>query len=307
VNPGEHILHMVEGPVVTAADPIDAESRTADLAGRGVPRQAATGPADPLFPGPGLRGWGSAAGFVLGRCARPLVPIALLIALPMHFFVGRVDDTVVVAPALSDLAGGFGLLLLPLMWLAYFTASALPQVIGVAGVVAVALPTAATGRPPRTRAIWRLVAYRLRPLWLWFALFGVVSEVLPSVLTADRLDPAVAVPLAAGLGLVATAVFTFTGMLGCVVLIERGHGPRRALHLLGRAPAGPLVVTALTMVGLPRLGEIAGGDLGATVAAVGALLLWAIAALLTYARARAAEGPVTSGSLYRELVVPDAD
>jgi hypothetical protein len=221
----------------------------------------------------------------------------------MHFFVGRVNDTVVVAPALSDLAGGFGLLLLPMMWLAYFTVSALPQVIGLAGVVAAALPTAATGRLPRPGVMWRLVAYRLRPLWLWFAPFGVVSQALPSLVTANLLGPAVAV----GVALVSVAVLTFTGMLGCVVLIERGHGPRRALHLLGRGRPGPLVAAALLTVVLPRVGAAVGGDLGGTVAAVGALTLWAIAALVTYAQARATEGPVTSGSLARELAVPDAD
>ena len=286
-----------------------AAQPTADLAQAGGPLPPVAAPADPLVPaaGSGWRGWAASAGFAVRRFGLALLPVAVLAALPTHFFVGRVDDTVVAAPALSDLAGGFGLLLLPLMWLAYFAVIALPQVIGLAGVLATALPGAAEGRVPAPGRVWRLAAYRLRFLWLWSAAFGVVAQALPVLLTTDRLGPGVAAPLAVLLVMVSAAVLTFTGMLGCVAMIERGHGPRRAVHLFSAAPAGPLVVASLAVATLPHLGEAVAGPIGSTVAAVVAILLWAVAALVTYCQARAAEGPVTSASLLAELELVESD
>jgi len=302
----QDLLHVVEGPVVESADPFDPESRTAELPYPGRPVVHEDDPVVPP-PGSGLPGWASRVGGVLRRCAVGLLPTGLIAAVPMHFFVGRVDDTVVAAPALSDLAGGFGLLLLPLMWLAYFTVSALPLVIGLAGVVAVGLGQAARGRIPSPRAVWRLVAYRLRPLWLWFAGFGVVTQALPLLLTTDRLGPAVAAPLALGLGILSTGVLTFTGMLGCVVLVERGRGRRRAAYLCSLVPPGGLLAAALGVTVLPRLADAAWGALASTVVAVVMVLVWAVSALVSYARARRAEGSVTSVSLFAELAAPELD
>ena len=155
--------------------------------------------------------------------------------------------------------------------------------------------------------MWRLVAYRLRPLWLWFSVFGLLTQALPLLLTADRLGPAVAAPLAAGLAVLSTAVLTFTGVLGCVVLIERGHGRRRAQYLCSLAPLGGLIAASFAVTVLPRLADAAWGGIASTVVAVGAVPLWAIAALVTYAQARRAERPVTSGSLLAELSEPEAD
>jgi hypothetical protein len=155
--------------------------------------------------------------------------------------------------------------------------------------------------------VWRLVAYRLRPLWLWFAAFGLLTQALPLLLTADRLGPAVAAPLAVGLALLSTAVLTFIGVLGCVVLIERGHGRRRAQHLCSVAPVGGLIAASLAVTVLPRLADAAWGGIASTAVAVGAVLLWAIAALVTYAQGRRAERPVTSGSLFAELSAPEVD
>jgi hypothetical protein len=289
---------------VDRADPFDPESPTSDLSRAGAGAGLAVQPADPLVPGAGPAGWLAAVGFPLRRCGSPLVLPALLAAVPMHFFVGRVDDTVVAAPALSELAGVFGLLLLPLMWLAYFAVSALPLVICLAGTVALAVPTAAGQGVPGRRAVWALVADRLRPLWLWFAVFGLLTQALPLLLTTERLGTAVAGPLTVGLALLSTAVLTLTGMLGCVLLIERGHGPRRAVHLLGRAPTAPLVSAALLLTVLPGLADRLGGSLVSTAAAVAAALLWAVTSLVTYARARSTEGPVTSTSLLRDLSTP---
>jgi hypothetical protein len=296
----EDAMRMVEGPVVRRADPFDAEGGTVELTRPGVPPSA--WPRDPLAPGRGPRGWLAGFGFVLRRCSARLVPAVILAALPAHFFVGPVDDTVVAAPALSDLAGVFGLLLLPLMWLAYFAVSALPHVILLAGTVAVTVPAAASGAAPRLRTAWRLVAHRLRVLWPWLAAFGLVVQALRLLLTADRLGLAVAAQLAIGLGLAAVAALTITGVLGCVVLVEGGPGLRRAVHLLARGTAGPLVVASLGVLLLPRLGELVAGGIGSTMAAVVAILVWSAAAVVTYTQARFADGTaVSSGQLLGEL------
>jgi hypothetical protein len=305
---GEHPLHMVEGPVVKPADPLDAESRTAELPHPGlVPTAAADDPFDRLVPpaGSGVRGWADRTGRVLLRNPALLLLVALLAALPTHFFVGRVDDTLIAAPALSDLAGGFGLLLLPLMWLAYFAVSALPLLIVLAGVVGVAVPRAADGFRPRLGTVWSLVAYRLRALWLWLALLGLVVQALPVVDSQQNLAPSVAGPLRVLLLLASTGVLTLAGMLGCVVLIEHGRGPSRALHLLTLSPPVGLVLAALAYTGLPRVADSLLGPVAQTVTAVVLGVVWAVAALVTYAQARRAEGPVTSASLRAELAAPE--
>lgn len=299
-------MHMVEGPVVDRVDPFDAESPTTDLSRAAAGAGAGARPTDPLVPAPGsgLSGWLAAVGFPFRRCGFPLALTAVLAAVPMHFFVGRVDDTVVAAPVLTDLAGVFGLVLLLVMWLAYFAVSALPLVICLAATAGLVLPTAAGAGVPGLRAVWALVADRLRPLWLWFAPFGVLTQVLPLLLTTEQLGPAAAGPLTVGLALLSTAVLTLSGMLGCVLLVERGQGPRRAAHLLGRAPTGPLVLAALLLTVSPGLAERAAGGLLSTAVAVAGALLWAVTSLVTYARARSAEGPVTSTSLLHELATP---
>lgn len=305
---GEHPLHMVEGPVVSPADPLDPESRTAELPRPGlVPAAGPVEAFDRLVPpaGSGLTGWADRMGRVLLRNIALLVLIALLAALPTHFFVGRVDDTLIAAPALSDLAGGFGLLLLPLMWLAYFAVSALPLLIVLAGVVGVAVPRAADGARPRLGMVWSLVAYRLRALWLWLALLGLVVQALPALDSQQNLAPSVAEPLRILLLIASAGVLTVAGMLGCVVLIEHGRGPSRALHLLTLIRPAGLIVAALAFTGLPRLADSLSGSVAQTATAVVFGVLWAVAALVTYAQARRAEGPVTSVSLRAELAAPD--
>ncbi|NMO52060.1 hypothetical protein HH310_12735 [Actinoplanes sp. TBRC 11911] len=293
----EDAMRMVEGPVVERADPFDPfdpEGGTVELARPGAPSPAAW-PRDPLAPAGDLRGWLAGLAFVLRRCTLPMLPAAALAALPAHFFAGRVDDTVVAAPALSEAAGVFGLLLLPLMWLAYFAVAALPYVILLAGMAGVAVP-AASGARSGLRTAWRLVAYRLRGLWLWLAAFGVVVQALGLLLTADRLGSAPAAQLAVALGIAAVASLTITGVLGCVVLIEGGPGLSRAAHLLSRRTAGPLVVASLGVLLLPRVGELIAGGPGSTIAAVGAILVWAAAAVVTYAQARFADRTAVSSS-----------
>jgi hypothetical protein len=308
MDPGENILHVVEGPFVDRADAMsDAESRTAEIPRPGPPPEAFPGPPDPLIPasGSGLRGWLTRVGGVLLRTGLALLPVAAVALLPEHFFAGRLDDTLIAAPALSDLAAGFGLLLLPLMWVAYFAVSALALVISVAGVVGVVLPASADGVLPGPGTVWHLVAYRLRPLWLWFVPFGVLAQSVPLVLNTDRFGDAVAVPLALALGVASTAGLTVLGMLGCVVLVEHGRGPRRALHLLSTTQSGGLAGASLLLTALPRVAGVVTGSLGESVLSVLCAVLWAVASLVTYAQARRAEGSVTSLSLRRELAAPE--
>ena len=304
MDPAENALHVVEGPVVDRAEPIvDDESHTAELPNP-RPQAAVPGSAfDRLVPREfsGLRGWAGRVRSVLVRDRVALLLIAAIAALPMHFFAVRIDDTIIAAPVLSDLLGGVGLLLLPLMWLAYFAVSALPLVICQAGVVGAVLPAAADGVPPAPATVWHLVAYRLRAHWLWFTLFGVFTQALPLLLSTDRLGEGAAVPLAILLGVASTAVLTGLGMLGCVVLVEQGRGPRRAAYLLSIAPTGGLVVAALAFTVLPRLTAMVLGSIAASAVGVVCAVLWAVAALVTYAQARRAEGPVTSASLRGEL------
>jgi hypothetical protein len=308
MEPGENALFVVEAPVVERADPIDdTESRTAELPHPGRLPAATPDRPDRLVPpaDSGLRGWARRIADVLPRNAPALLLTALVAALPTHFFVGKVDDTLIAAPALSDLAGGFGLLLLPLMWLAYFAVSALPLLIFVAGIVGSVLPAAADARRPGLRTVWSLVAYRLRTLWLWVAAFGLLAQSLPLLFNADRLGQGVAIPLAIILTVASTAALTLVGMLGCVVLIEHGRGPRRALQLLSFSPTGGLVVAGLLFTVLPRLADAALGGIAETATTVVTGVLWAVAALVTYAQARRAEGPVTSMSLRAELAAPE--
>ncbi|MEV4345597.1 hypothetical protein AB0J83_14080 [Actinoplanes sp. NPDC049596] len=295
MDQGEGAMRMVEEPVVAAADPFDPESRTAELPRGGVPETVIPGVRDPLVPAPGsgLRGWAGRVAAVLGRDGLWLLPMMGLAALPMHFFVGRLDDTVIAAPALSDLAGGFGLLLLPTMWVAYLTVSALPMVICLAGAVGVAVPSAADGVRPRLREVWALVAQRLRALWLWFAAVGLVTGGLS--LARNEAVTAVA----------STALLTVAGVFGCGLLIERSHDLRRAGHLLSRGSALGLVVASGLASVLPPVADELFGGLASTAVGVVTVQVWAVAALVSYSQGRRSEGVVTAASLRAELNVPE--
>jgi hypothetical protein len=300
---GEARIFMVEAPVVAAADPFDPEGRTAELASHHVP--SLMPPLfDPLVAGPGLASWHRRFARVSARNGVRLLPVMALVALPTHFFVGRIDDTVVAAPALVQMAGGFGLLLLPIMWLAYLTVSALPLVIALAGTVGTAVPRAADGVPPRPGRVWSLVAERLRALWLWFAGFALLTSGLPLLITEEQLGPGAAAPFWVVHAVGSTVLLTLGGVLGCVVLIERGH-PRRAVRLLARVQPAGLIVASAAVTVLPGVVDRIAGGLVSTLVAVVLVQLWAIAALVSYAQARRLAEPVTSGSLLHELSAPE--
>lgn len=301
---GEARIFLIEEPVVDAADPFDPEGRTAEIASR-LPPPALIPISDPIVAGPGQPNWARRFGGVLAHDWLRLLPVAALGAIPMHFFVGRLDDTVVAAPALVELAGGVGLLLLPAMWLAYLAVSALPFVLGLAGAVGVTVPRAADGHPPRPGRVWSLVAMRLRVLWLWLAAIAVVTGSLPLLLAEETLGPTASIPLLLVHALIATGLLTVGGVLGCVVLIERGHRPRRALQLLSRIRPLGLIAAAAAVTVLPRVVDWLLGGIVATVAGVLLVQVWAVAALVTYAQARRLEEPVTSESLRHELSAPE--
>jgi hypothetical protein len=292
-------MRLVGEPVVDRADAFyDELSDTAELPLLAMVRvePPATG-YDRLVAPPesGVLGWWARFAGALRGCGRFLVPVAVFCAGPMFLFVGRVADAAVAAPALSDLAGGFGLLLLLLMLLSYLALAALPMVLCLAGVVGVLVAWGPEGRLAGGRAVLAAVASRAGPLWFWMAALGVLGQVRQA---GAAVSSTVLTALLSG---VLTA---FLGVLGCVVLFERGRGPRRAFGLLARGPGGTVAglgVAAFVLAVLPTAANQHWGRVaGAAVTVVGALL-WSVAALLTYAQARRAEGGLTSAQLRREL------
>jgi hypothetical protein len=231
--------------------------------------------------------------------------VALVCAGPMHLFTGRVADTVVAAPALSDLGGGFGLLLLPLMWLSYLALIALPVALCLAGSVAVALAWASGDRLPGLGTLPSTALHRVGPLWAWLATVGAIAQVR-WLIPDDIAGPVGGLILSICAAVLAALLAVLMGVLGCVLLFERGRGPRRALWLLGVAPRGAvagLAVAGVALAVLPVLVDVLLGSLAGAAAAVVGALLWAVAALVTYAQARRVEGPLTSAQLRWELSV----
>jgi hypothetical protein len=173
-------IRLIGDPVVDRADAFtDEQSDTAEL-----PRPAVVAAAlaaegfDRLIapPGSGVTGWSARFRGVLAGCGPPLLLVAALCAGPMHLFAGRVSDSVIAAPMLSDLAGGTGLLLLPLMWLSYLALAALPIVLCLAGATGVVVTWAPEGTRPGLRAVLGAVWHRLGPLWAWLAAIGAVLQ-----------------------------------------------------------------------------------------------------------------------------------
>lgn len=301
-------MRLIHGPVVDAADPLDEQSETAELPSATVVEVEVIRLAGPERlvpePGSGMRGWAGRFADVLRHCGGPLLGVAVLTAGPMQLFAVRVSEMMFAAPALSGMAGGAGLLLLPMMWLAYLALAALPVVLCLTAAVGVVVGWAAGRRLPSPRVVARLVGHRVGPLWAWLALLGAVSQALP-LLAADPIaEPRLAPALSAGLTVVSTALVVLMGMLGCVVLFERRQGARRAQRLLIATPPGglaALVAASAALTVLPSVADTVLGAFGAAATAIGCALLWSVASLLTYAQARRAEGPVTSAELSVEL------
>ena len=244
MDPVEHALHVVEGPVVDQAEALDhAECVRPSWRWVASAGGRAGRPAGARRAGSGLRGWARRTGAVLRRTGRDCWWWRLIAALPMHFFVGRVDDTVVAAPALSDLAGGFGLLLLPAD-----VAGLLRGLRAAAGDLPGRHGRGGGSRGGRRRACpargrcggwWPTGCARCGSGSPRSAL---LAQALP--LAAQR-RPARArrwsLRWRSCLGLGSTAVLTAVGVLGCVALIERGRGLRRARAPVSIAPTGGLI------------------------------------------------------------------
>jgi hypothetical protein len=291
-------LRLIGHPVVDRADAFADD--TAELPGAASVRAAVARTGDPLIAAPaeGMAGWRVRVRGVLAGCGWPLLVVSLVSVGPAHLFAGRIGDSVIAAPMLSDLAGGVGLLLLPLVWLSFFALAALPSVLCLAGVAGVAVGWASRDRRPPLREAFGSVLHRVGPLWAWLALIGAAGQavaLLPDGTALTALQAAVA-----------AALGSLTGMLGCVVLFERRRGPRRALQLLAVSPGWAVVVLAgfgAALVVLPdALSDAYGlGELAGAAVAVLFGLLWGVAALVTYGCARRVQGPLTSGQLADEL------
>jgi hypothetical protein len=301
-------MRLIHGPVVDAADPLDEQSETAELPSDTAVRVEVVrliGP-ERLVPGPGsgMRGWAARFADVLRHCGGPLLAVAVVTAGPMQLFAVRVSELMFAAPVLSGMAGGVGPLLLPLVWLAYFALAALPVVLCLAAAVGVVVGWSAGGTLPGLRAVARLVGHRIGLLWAWLAVLGAVSQTLPLVSADPVAVPRLALALSAGLTVVSTGLVVLMGMLGCVVLFERGQGLRRAQSLLVGMPRGSLAVlvaVSAAVAVLPSVADTTLGSVGSAGTAILCAVLWSIASLLTYAQARRAEGPVTSAALSGEL------
>jgi hypothetical protein len=302
-------LRLVSDPVVDRADAFsDEQSDTAELpTPEEILAELPAGGVDPLIaaPGSGVRGWAGRVRAVLAGCGRPLIVVAALSAGPMHLFAGRVADTLVAASVLSDLARGVGLLLLPLMWLSYLGLAVLPVVLSLTGVVAVVVGWAAGGPKAGFRTVLGTATHRIGLLWAWLAGLDAVVQarwLIPDDITGPRAG----LLLSVGAAVLSAVLAVLIGVLGCVVLFERGRGPRRALYLLSAAPRGSVAALAAAGLGLtvlPTLADAVAGPLAAALVAVAGAPVWAVAALVTYAQARRLEGLLTSARLRRELSV----
>jgi hypothetical protein len=301
-------MRLVHGPVVDAADPLDEQSETAELPTGDAVRfevQRLAGP-ERLVPDPatGLRGWTNRFRDVLRHCGLPLLAVAAVTAGPMYLFAARVSDMIFAAPLLSEVLDGAGVLLIPAMWLAYLAMAALPVVLSLGITVAVVVGWATDGRRPGLRGVLRLVGHRIGLTWAWLSLLGAVSQALPLLAAGPIASARLELALSAGLVVVSTALALMMGMLGCVVLFERGQGPGRAQRLLAATPAATMAVLVAASAALTVLPSIAGnvfGLLGGAVTAILCAVVWSVATLLTYAQARRGEGPVTSLALVDDL------
>jgi hypothetical protein len=301
-------IRLVHGPVVDAAAPLDEHSETAELPSEEVVRFEVLRIAGPerLVPSAhgGLRAWLIRLRGILRHCGLPLLAVVAVTAGPMDLFAGRVADMIFAAPLLSDLLGGAGILLIPAMWLAYLAMAALPVVLALGATVGLVVGWSAGGRRPGLNGVLRLVGHRVGLMWLWLALFGAVSQALPLLAAGPITDPRLEVALSAALVVVSTGLALVMGMLGCVVLFERGHGPGRAQRLLAATPGSTMFILIMASAGLTVLPSAAGATFGLTAGAgvtVVCAILWSLATLLTYAQVRRLEGPVTSVILVEDL------
>jgi hypothetical protein len=314
--------------VVRPAD--DPLPPSAELLADGVAADAATdgAPAGPDLlvppPGSGLPGWyAHTLAAVRAGWWPMLVLTCFCAALPMLISV-RLADTVVVAPLLQELAGGVGLLLLPAIWLIVVGVRSLLTALCLTGIAGVAVGWGASGRVPALRAVLPLAGHRVHPVWGWSAVVYAGEQALhyavPSMLmggpatTTDRLTVLVTVSSA----VLAWVVAVFVGVLGPVVLFERGRGPRRAVHLLVHGARGPvlgLVLTSAAMIAVPLLVRTASpepfGVVPAALLTVVLTLAWAVSTMVTYAASAAEQdgaprvGPLVTSASMRDALVAE--
>jgi hypothetical protein len=307
---------------------------SAELLAAGVADEAAVPDAPPAGPdrlipppGSGLPGWAARVGAVIRAGWAPMLLVtAICGALPLLVSV-RLGDTVVLAPLLQELGGGAGLLLLPALWLLVVAVQSLLSAVCLAAVSAVAVGWAADGRVPTARSVVRLAGHRVHRLWGWLAVVHAVDQaarlVAPAVLLGGHLGTDTgrsSAVTAWSLAVLSWAAVGFAGVLGPVVLFEWRTGPRRAVHLLRHGPRGPvsgLVAVSAALVLLPWAARSWSADgvgwsltIGLTVAGT---LVWAVAAVVTYAASvaataahRGAVPPLTSARMRDALAAEEA-
>ncbi|MFC6606948.1 hypothetical protein ACFQFC_07740 [Amorphoplanes digitatis] len=235
-----------------------------------------------------------------GGAAAPLALIVGLAALATYHLIVRAGDVLV------TLVGGFGPVMLPLWVLAFIVLSPVPLMICLAGTVGVV--SARASAETRPAVVWRSIAARLGTLWLWLAGCYVVM-LTPSLLfslSGVMLDRATDLAMTVALDLIWTVALTVAGMVGCVVLVEPGQSLPRAWRLLSPIPVIGLAAATLALVVLPELANMTWGAVGLTVTSACCDLLWAVAALVTYAQARGRIEPVAGPAPHDEPATPEA-
>ncbi|MET8151234.1 hypothetical protein ACIBSW_21130 [Actinoplanes sp. NPDC049668] len=270
-----------------AADEVETAPK-ADRADEDLPE--ADDAADELEPGaddlpvpaagPGLGGWIRQVAAILAGSAAPLALVALLAGLSTYYLIVRSWDV------LTTLVGGFGVIILPLWALAYIVLAPIPLMICLAGTVGFESARAAAGTRPGA-VVWRSIAARLGALWLWLAACFIVMMTPSMLLSFSGVvhDRATELAIDVATDLLSTLVLTVAGLAGCVVLAEPGQGLRRAWRLLSPAAAAGLTVATLAMVVLPGLVTLI-RPVAFVAVTTCCDVLWAVAALATYAQGR---------------------
>jgi hypothetical protein len=311
---GERIIVVLpaDGPPPVTADRLGAPGT--------VPPREGLPPSGPdrlvLPPGSGAARWWALVREAVAGCRRPLSLLMVACDALPAFFLLRIAVAMTLAPLLSETTGGLGPVLLPVVALIAVCVSSLLSAVFLAATVGLVTGWAADGRPPRVGALLALVGPRIWVVWIWLAVFHGV-EFAMSYAAPTSFVGWVAGP-------VGWACSMFVGVLGPVVLFERGRGPRRAAYLLrsgARVPVLGLVVTSGVMTLLPLwagdLVEHAGGDIAGIVAdmvlAMVCSVFWAVSATVTYAALVAAESadrgdhrPLTAGLLRDSLAAEGA-
>jgi hypothetical protein len=269
----------------------------------------------------GVLGWLQPTSAAIAACWRPVLVLSILGVAVSHLLIGPEGRAVALATVLFGSNGEPGVPLLLAVWAFIVVIGSLINALCLAGIAALVWGWADSGRPPRARTVARLVGRRIVPLWIWFAGSCVVQQLATFALywmLWDGLDGSsvdlglVDAALIWGVHIVAWALALLGGMLGPVILLERGRGALhvpvvRALRLLVRRPRGAVLGLALAtavLIGAQLLadgwtaeapGRTSAGALGLLLTVAGTVL-WAVGATVAYAQVSRAETDISEGT-----------